>query len=56
MGPGRSPSAIRHAVGDEFGGHRDQYRRVPFDLSAVLWIVTATDSGAIAEPVRDRLR
>ena len=34
---------------------RDQYLRVSFDLSAVLWIVTATDAGAVPEPVRDRL-
>ena len=34
---------------------RDRYLRVSFDLSAVLWIVTATDAGAIPEPVRDRL-
>ena len=33
----------------------DQYVRVPFDLSAVLWIVTATDPDAIPEAVRDRL-
>ena len=34
---------------------RDQYVRVPFDLSAVLWIVTATDPDAIPEAVRNRL-
>ena len=33
----------------------DQYLQVPFDLSAVLWIVTATDPEAIPEPVRNRL-
>ena len=35
--------------------YEDQYVQVPFDLSAVLWIVTATDPGAIPEPVRHRL-
>ena len=34
---------------------RDQYVRVPFDLSAVLWIVTATDPDAVPEAVRNRL-
>ncbi len=34
---------------------RDAYIDVPFDLSGVLWIVTATDPGAIPEPVRKRL-
>ena len=34
---------------------RDQYLQVPFDLSAVVWIVTATDPGAIPEGVRKRL-
>ena len=34
---------------------RDAYLDVAFDLSAVLWIVTATDSGAIPEPVREHL-
>ena len=33
----------------------DRYVQVPFDLSAVLWIVTATDPGAIPQPVRHRL-
>ena len=33
----------------------DAYVDVAFDLSAVLWIVTATDAGAIAEPVRKQL-
>ena len=36
-------------------GFRDAYIDVPFDLSGVLWIVTATDPGAIPEPVRKRL-
>ena len=30
----------------------DEYIEVPFDLSDVLWIVTATDPGGIPEPVR----
>ena len=34
---------------------RDEYLQVPFDLSAALWIVTATDAGAIPELVRTRL-
>ena len=34
---------------------RDAYVDVAFDLSAVLWIVTATDPGAIPEPVRKHL-
>ena len=34
---------------------RDAYLDVAFDLSAVLWIVTATDPGAIPEPVREDL-
>ena len=34
---------------------RDQYLHVPFDLSAVVWIVTATDPGAIPEKVSKRL-
>ena len=34
---------------------RDAYVDVAFDLSAVLWIVTATDAGAIPEPVRKLL-
>ena len=34
---------------------RDEYLDVRFDLSAVLWIVTATDAGAILEAVRKRL-
>ena len=34
---------------------RDAYIDVPFDLSGVLWIVTATDPGAIPEPLRKRL-
>ena len=33
----------------------DEYLQVPFDLSAALWIVTATDAGAIPELVRTRL-
>ena len=34
---------------------RDEYLQVPFDLSEVLWIVTATDPDAIPEPMRTRL-
>ena len=34
---------------------RDEYLQVPFDLSAALWVVTATDAGGIPEPVRTRL-
>ena len=34
---------------------RDAYVDVAFDLSTVLWIVTATDPGAIPEPVRKHL-
>ena len=34
---------------------RDAYVEAAFDLSAVLWIVTATDGGAIPEPVRKHL-
>ena len=34
---------------------RDAYVDVAFDLSAVLWIVTATHAGAIPEPVRKQL-
>ena len=34
---------------------RDAYLDVAFDLSSALWIVTATDPGAIPEPVRKRL-
>ena len=34
---------------------RDEYLDVGFDLSAVLWIVTASDAGAIPEAVRERL-
>ena len=34
---------------------RDAYLDVAFDLSAVLWIVTAADPGAIPEPVREHL-
>jgi len=34
---------------------RDACIDVPIDLSGVLWIVTATDPGAIPEPVRPRL-
>ena len=34
---------------------RDEHLQVPFDLSAALWIVTATDAGGIPEPVRTRL-
>ena len=33
----------------------DHYLQVRFDLSAVLWIATATDPGAIPEAVRNRL-
>ena len=33
----------------------DRYLQVPFDLSGVVWVVTATDPGAIPEPVRSRL-
>ena len=33
----------------------DRYVQVPFDLSAVLWIVTATDPEAVPDPVRHRL-
>ena len=34
---------------------RDAYLDVAFDLSAVLWIVTATDPGAIPQRVREHL-
>ena len=34
---------------------RDAYLHAPFDLSAVLWIVTVTDPGAIPEGARTRL-
>ena len=34
---------------------RDEYLDVRFDLSAVLWIVTAADAGAIPEAARERL-
>ena len=34
---------------------RDEYLRVPFDLSPVVWIATATDPGAIPEAVRKRI-
>ena len=34
---------------------RDEYIAVPFDLSGVLWVATATDARAIPERVRDRL-
>ena len=34
---------------------RDEYLDVRFDLSGVLWIVTATEAGAIPEAVRKRL-
>lgn len=34
---------------------RDAYLDVAFNLSAVLWIVTATDPDAIPEPVREHL-
>ena len=34
---------------------RDAYLQAPFDLSAVLWIVTVTDPGAIPEGARKRL-
>ena len=34
---------------------RDAYLDVAFDLSAVLWIVTATDPDAVPEPVREHL-
>ena len=37
------------------GEFRDAYIDVPFDLSGVLWIVTATDPGAIPEALRKRL-
>ena len=33
----------------------DRYLQVPFDLSGVVWIVTATDPAAVPEPVRSRL-
>ena len=33
----------------------DRYLQLPFDLSRVLWIVTAADPGAVPEPVRPRL-
>ena len=34
---------------------RDEYLDIRIDLSAVLWVVTATDAGAIPEAVRKRL-
>ena len=34
---------------------RDEHLQWPFDLSAVLWIVTATDADAIPEQMRTRL-
>ena len=34
---------------------RDACLDVPFDLRGVVWIVTATDAGAIPKPVRERL-
>ncbi len=34
---------------------QDQYLRVRFDLSSILWIVTAADPGAIPEQMRKRL-
>ena len=34
---------------------RDEYLRVPFDLSPVVWIATAADPGAIPEAVRKRI-
>ena len=34
---------------------RDAYLQVPFDLSAVLWILAVTDPGAIPEGARKRL-
>ncbi len=37
------------------GKFRDAYLDVAFDLPGVLWIVTATDPGAIPQPVRKRL-
>ena len=54
------PAAQRTTYGRRWScarGHpeRDQYLKVPFNLSAVLWIATATDPAAIPEPVRDRL-
>jgi len=33
---------------------RDEYLRVPIDLSAVVWVATATDASAIPEEVRER--
>ena len=33
----------------------DRYLQLPFDLSRVVWIVTATDPGAVPEPLRPRL-
>lgn len=33
----------------------DDYLKVPVDLSGVLWICTANDKGAIADPLLDRL-
>ena len=34
---------------------RDDYLRVPIDLSAVVWVATATDAGAVPEAVRHLL-
>ncbi len=34
---------------------RDRYVDTPFDLSGAVWLVTATESDAIAEPMRQRL-
>ncbi|MCY4376111.1 MAG: hypothetical protein OXC31_20340 [Spirochaetaceae bacterium] len=34
---------------------RDRYVDTPFDLSGAVWLVTATEPDAIAEPVRQRL-
>ena len=44
--------ALEPVVGSAF---QDQYVRVRFDLSSVLWIVTATDPKAIPEQMRARL-
>ena len=31
---------------------RDEYLRIPVDLSAVVWVATATDAGTVPEAVR----